>query len=45
MSAVSDFTVSADSSGPTEALAAAPSMAVDLDRPVAHSREWITPFL
>ncbi|SFC77407.1 hypothetical protein SAMN05444422_1283 [Halobiforma haloterrestris] len=45
MSVVGDFTVSAPTFGLAESLEAAPSLTVELDRLVAHSRKWIMPFL
>lgn len=45
MSVVGDFTVSAEAFGLAESLRAAPTLVAECDRLVAHSREWIMPFL
>ncbi|WP_436925839.1 helix-turn-helix domain-containing protein [Halosimplex amylolyticum] len=45
MSVVGEFTVSAAAFALGDSLDAAPGLTVEFDRLVAHSREWIMPFL
>ncbi|WP_415379086.1 helix-turn-helix domain-containing protein [Halosimplex sp. TS25] len=45
MSVVGDFTVSAEAFALGDSLGAVPSITVEFDRVVAHSRDWIMPFL
>ncbi|WP_459192993.1 helix-turn-helix domain-containing protein [Halosimplex sp. J119] len=45
MSVVGDFTVSAEAFALGDSLEAAPAVTVEFDRLVAHSRDWIMPFL